>query len=477
MTAAGAQAGCNCGDDAALGPPPCGEGCVTIEPGLIGAYTSIAVNGEAVWVAGYNEANWDLDASFGDLVVGRWNGERVDWSVIDGVPSEPAVDPTKFNTAGFRRGQTEPGEDVGIWTSIALDGSGAPAVAYYDRQSRRLKFAQLSGGSWATSVVQEGTNSDIGRYAKLMFLNGTPVIAYQAIEPGEGGAITSSVRLARGGGSAWTFEDVIQDPATPCREFLCSSDTRCVIATGRCAAPASGCAEDCATGTACIDEGGTLSCMPIYDGTRYDTYPDAIGGYIAVAPDGLGGLGLAYYDRIRGNLVIASDTGGAWETTIVDGEAPDGTQTGDVGIGATLFIDDAGDWHLAYADGLSEGLRYVQVKGGNQIGAPEVVDDGLGIEGMPFEDGQHIVGDDASVLVTAGGEVHISYQDATSGTLRHAVGTPSGDAHTWLVSEIPQDGFAGAFSKVFEVGGQLKIANWWRVGGQQVVGDVAIVSP
>jgi hypothetical protein len=480
LAAAGAQSGCNCGDDVELKGPQCGEGCERVEPGLIGAYTSIAVSGDQVWVAGYNEANYALSPSFGDLAVGLWNGERVQWSAIDGVPSEPAVDPTQYDTGGFRGGQLEAGEDVGIWTSIAVGSSGELAVAYYDRQSRRLKFAQYSGSAWATSVVQEGTNSDIGRYAKLMFLNGTPVIAYQSVEPGEGGAITSSVRLAWGSSAtpdAWTFEDVATDPATPCRDYLCPSDTRCVAATGRCTPPASGCAEDCATGTACIDDGGTLSCMPIYDGSRLDTYPDAIGGYIAVAPDGIGGLGIAYYDRIHGNMVIASKASGAWEAVVVDGQAPDGTETGDVGIGATLFIDDAGDWHLAYADGLSEGLRYARVKGGTEVGAPEVVDDGLGIEGTPFDDGQHIVGDDASILVTSSGEVHIAYQDATSGTLRHAVGTPSGDAHTWLVSEIPQEGFAGAFSKVFELGGQLKIANWWRVGGQEVKGDVAIVSP
>jgi len=479
---AGAQAGCNCGDDPAVTAPQCGPGCTTLEPGLIGAYTSVAVSGDKVWVAGYAEGNWVQGFSWGDLAVGTLEGDQVVWGLVDGVPAEPPVDPKLFSPGGFRGGQSEPGDDVGTWTSIAIGPDGEPAVAYYDRGNRRLKFAQRVGGAWQVSVVNERPTADIGRYAKLLFVNGAPVIAFLAMEPGEGGAVTSAVRLAWGGNAApgagqWTFEDVALDPATPCREHLCDGNAVCVLATGRCTQPTAGCASECGTGTECIDEAGTLSCMSVVTGSKLDTYPDAIGDYIAIAPDGAGGIGVAFYDRIHGNVVVASKANGAWESVVVDGQAADGTDTGDVGIGLTLFIDGAGDWHLAYADGLAEGVRYQRVKGGAEAGVAEVVDDGLGLEGTPFEDGQHIVGDDASLFVTAGGEVHISYQDATSGTLRHAVGTPSGDGHSWLVEEIQQDGFAGAFSKIVEVGGQIRIANWWRVGGQEVRGDVAFVSP
>ena len=478
------HAGCSCDDDEPDVAPLCGEGCVTLEPGLIGAYTSVAVSGETIWIAGYAEANWLSGNTWGDLVVGPWAGDHVDWAVVDGVPAEPAVNPAMFNTGGFRGGQTEPGEDVGLWTSIAIGPDGEPAVAYYDRTNRGLRFAQRASGGWAVSVVQAKANSDIGRYAKLSFVNGVPVIAYLAIEPGEGNGVTSSVRLATGasaspGDGGWSFEDVALDPMTPCRALFCGSGAKCIAATGRCTDTLanSDCPEPCGNGTACVDEAGAKSCMDVLDASAFETYPDAIGDYIAVAPDGAGRIGIAFYDRIHGDLRIASKASGAWETRVVDGAAPDGTDTGDVGIGATLFIDAGGDWHLAYADGLSEGLRYAVVRGGTEVGGIEVADDGLGLTGAPFEDGQHIVGDDANLFVTSGGEIHISYQDATSGTLRHAVGTPSGQGHSWLVSAIEQDAFAGAFSRVIEVKGQLQIANWWRMGGQKVRGDVAIVAP
>ena len=83
----------------------------------------------------------------------------------------------------------------------------------------------------------------------------------------------------------------------------------------------------------------------------------------------------------------------------------------------------------------------------------------------------------AGIYVGPSGEIHITYQDATAGTLRHAVGTPSGDMITWKVKAIDQDGFAGAFSRPFIVDGKLMLANWWRMGGDEPKGDVAIVTP
>src|SRR5262249_10831045 len=132
-------------------------------------------------------------------------------------------------------------------------------------------------------------------------------------------------------------------------------------------------------------------------------YPDAIGDYIAAALDPKGNVGIAYYDRPHGNLMIASKASGMWATTLLDGQDAMGKDTGDMGIGASLFIDGNGDWHITYVDGLNETLRYMAVKGGTMPGASELVDDGAGIGGTPFDDGQHVVGDDSHVTVTASG--------------------------------------------------------------------------
>ncbi|MDI3286385.1 hypothetical protein [Polyangium sp. 15x6] len=486
--AAGSFAGCNCGgEDSAIaaGYSCVAPGCTTLDPGLIGAYTSVAVSSKGIWIAGYVEADWANENSWGDLVVGTWNGTSVGWTAIDGVPAEPAVDPTKYNKNGFRGGQLDPGDDVGTWTSIAVGSDGNPAVAYYDRTNRALKFAQRVGGAWNIVTVEKKAQSDIGRYAKLLMAGGDkPTIAYLSIEPGKDGAVISKVRLAAAttatpGDTDWTFEDVAVDEATPCRAYNCALGDVCVQETGRCQEKLTACDPKCGSGSACVDIGGATQCADTIDAAKLDTYPEAIGDYISLAQDPAGGLGLAFYDRIRGNLVIASKNAGMWQTTIVDGQAADGTDTGDMGIGSSLFIDEKGDWHLSYVDGLSEGLRYAQVTKGTTVKVTGIVDDGLTVDGTTkFDDGQHLVGDDSAIYVGASGEIHVTYQDATAGQLRYAVGTPTGDQITWKVRAVEQDGFAGAFSRPIEVEGKLMLVNWWRhLGEAGPRGDVAIVSP
>jgi hypothetical protein len=233
---------------------------------------------------------------------------------------------------------------------------------------------------------------------------------------------------------------------------------------------------DCASGTACVKEMSGLVCEKTFDKNKIDSYPEAYGDYVAMALDAKGGVGIAFYDRIHGNVVVASKTGGKWTTSIVDGD--DGkTDTGDMGIGLSLAIDDKGAWHLAYVDGLNEQVRYLKITSG-KAGTPAVVDDGLSLGGMKFTDGQHIVGDDSHIAVTSSGEVHITYQDATSGKLRHAVGQPvPGGNPKWSLKAYDHEGFGGAFSNQVDVGGQLKLTHWWRMGGSAPHGDVAVLDP
>jgi hypothetical protein len=486
-------AGCNCGTETT--PSTAGGSTGTgkdagsdlpgLDHGLIGAYTSVAVSGKTLWVAGYAEADWDNGNSYGDLVVGKWNGTSVDWEAVDGVPADPPPDPKTINVDGFRGGQTESGDDVGIWTSMALDAAGNPAVAYYDRGNKALKLARLDGDKWVVSTVDSKPNADIGRYAKIVALSGGFVVAYSTVAAGgTGGALISTIRVAtsknqKPAAGDWTFEEAVTDKTTPCRAALCGVGTACIAATGACTVELdkAKCSPACATASACVDTAGTPTCAAKTDGGKIDSYPEVVGDYVSISPDPKGTIGIAYYDRIHGNLGVASHASGAWVTKIVDGEDAAGKDTGDMGVGASLFIDASNDWHVAYVDGLAESLRYVKLTGGTKVGTPEVVDNGLGVGAAPFVDGQHLVGDDANLVVTASGEVRVSYQDATAGKLHYAVGSAAGTSHTWKVQEIAQDHFAGAFSRIVELDGKLQLVNWWRAGVPKIVGDVAVVAP
>lgn len=487
LAVAGTSPGCSCdesdptntsstsGPGGGGGSGPSCENCIVLEPGLIGAYTSVTTDADGeLWVAGYAEANWTQGYSWGDLVVGRWDGEKVAWEAVDGVPTEPEVDGSKFDTSAFRGGQIEQGDDVGIWTSIASSGGGKLAVAYYDRTNRQLKLAVRVENTWEVEPVEAIANGDAGKYAELWFEGETAVIAYQAIEPAAQGFVTSKVRIARAGSSGgFQFEDVAVEPETPCRAEYCASGSVCLADTGECAGTGTGCPE-CADGEECIGVGGTPTCAAVLDDGKLDTYPFATGGYIAAAKDPGGQIGLAWYDRVRGTLVAARKVGGAWTTQVVDGG---GDVPSDVGIGTTLAIDAAGSWHIAYVDGYEESLKYARLGSDGSVAAIETVDDGIAVDGAPFGDGKHIVGDDASILVTGSGDVRIAYQDATAGTLRVATGTLNGDAHSWALKALPSEGVGGAFARIFNGADGVRIAHWWRVGAGDPRGDVAVVAP
>ena len=144
-----------------------------------GAHRRVLVGGgrgqRDIWVSGYSEADYDNGNSYGDLVVGKYDttAMKVDHrKQVDGVPSTPAVDCTMYDCNGFRGGQTASGDDVGIWSSIAIGGDNNPAVAYFDRTNQALKFAQYDGRSWSVQTVDSVTNGAAGRYSKMLFLNG-----------------------------------------------------------------------------------------------------------------------------------------------------------------------------------------------------------------------------------------------------------------------------------------------------------------
>ena len=323
-------------------------------------------------------------------------GRRSTWSVIDGVPAEPAGrSPLLYNKNGFRGGQTEPGDDVGLWTSIAIDGAGNPAVAYYDRTNKALKFAQSAGRRVERDPrSRRRTASDIGRYAKLLFIgrqagHRVPRRSSRARTARSPRRCASRPRRPRCRRRRdWTFEDVVVERGDALPQVQLLPHRRCACRTASCARRRSArttCQPECATARRASTSAGTPTCVRRLRRDEARHVPRRGRATTSRSPPTpAGSIGIAYYDRIRGNLVAASKSGGAWKTTIVDGEAADGTDTGDVGIGASLFIDES--------ERLARLVRRRLVRGGyatrrsrraRRSVLTDVVDDGLGIDGVP----------------------------------------------------------------------------------------------
>src|SRR5207245_4425714 len=116
---------------------------------------------------------------------------------VDGVPWEsmPTHDPD-----GYRYGISQPGPNVGAWTSIALAGHSA-RIAYEDRDNKNLKYAYEDGKLvWHAYVVDPGGQGvEVGPYASMAIdASGKPAIAYLAIGSDDGmGHRVTTLQLAR----------------------------------------------------------------------------------------------------------------------------------------------------------------------------------------------------------------------------------------------------------------------------------------
>lgn len=68
------------------------------------------------------------------------------------------------------------GWESGLYSSISLKND-LPAIAYYERTSRSLKFASFDGSGWPKETVESG--SDVGTFASLEYdADGIPAISY-----------------------------------------------------------------------------------------------------------------------------------------------------------------------------------------------------------------------------------------------------------------------------------------------------------
>ncbi|MEZ4247973.1 MAG: MYXO-CTERM sorting domain-containing protein [Polyangiales bacterium] len=400
-----------------------------LEPGLLATHLDMtALTDGTLVLSGYSPGALP-STKYGDLVVGSWNGSEVSWEIVDGVPD---VAPTR-DPAGWRGGVADPGDDVGLYTSIVNDG-GTLVVAYHDRTNGALKVASGTlGGTWTVTEVDDSGYA--GAYASLARTSSGWAVSYLAIEEPATlpGRPVSHVRVATASapGGPWTVAEVTSGEMA-CRPQFCGGAD--CLETGECTSDAG--------------EAATLADPYVED------MPPAIGLHTSLAATS-GGMALVYYSRAEGNLYGVAFEGGAWGTPfLIDGYGVADPDTGDCGLHASLAVDSAGVWHVAYVDGAEEALKYARIEGTTIT--RELVDDGT-TEGST--DGRHVVGDDADIAVTASGEVRIAYQDATLQDARFARKAAGG---AWAVTVLDDTDSTGYFTTQYLAGSASSVAFWWR---------------
>ena len=432
-----------------------------LNPGYLATDLDFVITSSgAQLVSGYSPGNPPAPL-YGDLVVGTVpteTGGTISWAIVDGAPTMPVT----ASPNGWRHGVAAPGDDVGRWTSIAATSTEF-YIAYYDETHGALKLAIGTPGMWHVQTVDD--TGDAGRYASMVLTStGVPAIAYLGFETNAMGAVHSHVRVAiahspmPAAAADWTVTR-IADATSPCRPALCATGQRCLTA-GTCTMPSGTCTPACTTDQVCVSG----MCQAALAASYVEDLTPAHGLFtqLAVTPTG---LALVFYDRTEGNIYGVAATGTTWGTPfLIDGYGRNDPNTGDSGIGASLFIDGMGVWHVSYVDGAEEVLRYATVSTATPPAIThEVIDDGSTTNGTMMQtDGRHIVGDDSSIVVMMNGEVRVAYQDATSERTMIARRS-TGPTGTWSHAILDMEKHNGFWveQQLNPAGDQSYVASWW----------------
>ncbi len=370
----------------------------------IGRYSDVAVSKGVFHVSAY-------DDSTGDLAYARITDPKksISWQYVDGIdPAAQADEP-----GDYRHGVSDPGPDVGMYSSIALTKSGEPRIAYYDATAGALKLA-AGPHPWHVSTVQagDGANLKVGLYTQISLDGGdVPTIAFMVTGiAGTMGGFTSELRVAQASGanpsqaSDWKVTTV--DSTRMRCAGLCPAGQACIEAAmvngmpngdpsqSSCQATTSDCTPACATGDACL----TGVCTTVLAPTTGDL-PEGTGLFTQLRRTS-SGLTLVYYDREQGDLKMATQAGAAFTVATLDGGDP----STDRGQFCSAEYGSDGTLHVAYVDAIADQLLYLGVTSASPSPQPEVVDDGM------RDDGPHSVGAGAA-LHLAGSTVEVVYQD------------------------------------------------------------------
>lgn len=377
----------------------------------IGRYSDLALREGKAFISAYDDVYGDL--AFAEVALADLTA-AIQWQWVDGVP----LDEPSANPIAYRRGITEPGDDVGLYTSLALTSRGEVRIAYYDATHQALKFAWAKGRKFHSAMVEQPAAGRVGLYASLgLDAQDLPSIAYLATDlpnpDGQGGRV-SSLRLATAlvpepqGEADWVIVDVDTAPISCAgwgRSTLCDAGQACLNADeqdatkSRCVLLSNDCSPACGTGTACVEH----SCQAVLSPPDPPELPEGVGLFAQLRRLSSGARVIGYHDATRGEMRLATESGsGQFSTLVVDG----GGQAGRKGEFAAVAVAPGDRVDLAYVDADARTLLFRSVEQG-ALGEASIVDDGQ------RADGRHWIGAGATVD-SDGTTIHVAYQDQTN---------------------------------------------------------------
>lgn len=300
-------------------------------------------------------------------------------------------------------------ENVGEYSSIALDGNGNPHISYYDQTNGNLKYALKRGGRWQIEIVDSAGN--VGKHTSIAIdSRGNPHISYYD-------STTGALKYAARQGSSWEIE--IVDSAARAGQY---TGLYTSIALDRDGNPHIGYYDSTDDNRARGSLKYAVKSAESWQIVTVDSAGNA-GGYISIALDSNDQPHISYLDFINVDLKYAVKSEDNWQIEVAD-------STGRVGPYSSIALDSRGGPHISYRDSTKDDLKYAMKNGGSwQL---ETVDSAgrLGLY--------------TSITLDNNGDPHISYYDSTNEELRYAVKSANG----WQIATVESAGNVGRHTSI-----------------------------
>ncbi len=302
--------------------------------------------------------------------------------------------------------------DVGQFSSLKVDSSGNPGIAYYDVTNGDLKFAYYDGSDWSISVV-DSTN-DVGRFASLSLdSNGYPHISYYDYTGND-------LKYAFWDGSSWNVSTLVStgDVGEYSSVVVDSNGHRYVSYYN-----------------VSLSELDELH----YDGSSWQspvTVDNAAddGRYSSIALDSANYPRISYYDNTAYDLKYAYYDGASWHTETVD-------STGDVGQYTSIAVDSNDYPHISYYDNTNHALKYAYY-------------DGVSWHTETVASGN--VGQYSSIVLDSSDNPHVAFYDAANGDLKYAFKRDG----SWIIDTIDRGYDVGEYASIalYRENGEERVA-------------------
>lgn len=345
-----------------------------------------------------------------------------------------------FATRAWQGSTVDSAGQVGLWSSIALDGSGRLHLSYYDGSNATLMYATCAAScttaNWDT--VTADANSVGGRWTSLeVDSSGGVHVSYAAFFGLTYATCTTNCTTAT------NWQHVIVDSTGSVGDYSSlavggngSLHVAYLDATNANLKYAA-CAANCAAATS-------------WNTTTVDNAGD-VGLYASLALSGTGRLHVTYWDLTNADLkyatcAVSCATGANWQAVTVD-------DSGSVGSSTSLALDASGGLHVSYSDNTNGNLRYAR--------CPATCTMAAGWQAMTV-DSVGEVASSSALVVDGTGRVHVAYRDDTNSNLKYATcAAGCATAAGWRALTVDDVGDVGAFpSLVVDASGRLHIAYW-----------------